>query len=109
MRCNLRLILVLVLLGGAAAPPTECAGTGPSNQTYAVRTDLTDRPAGPYALMGGSDVPIAESAMPCRTPLTGSALQGNNPAGEASDAIHGLPAPDVLRPLADPMPHSGFR
>jgi hypothetical protein len=47
--------------------------------------------------------------MPCHRPLAGSALQDNALNGEALDAIRGVPAPDILRPLADLMPHPTFR
>jgi hypothetical protein len=108
---RLPFILALTLLGGAAAPPTECAQTGLPGQTYPMQTDLTGQPGGSAGLAGQTfaALPGPEGNVVCRSPLPGAALQSNTLHSESADIIHGLPAPDILRPLTDPQPHPEFR
>jgi len=36
-------------------------------------------------------------------------VQTNTLRSESADVIHGLPAPDILRPLTEAPPRPGFR
>jgi hypothetical protein len=75
-------------------------------------TDLTGQ-AGSSAGLAGQTfaaLPGPEGNVACRSPLPGAAaLQTNTLHSESADVIHGLPSPEILRPITDPQPRPEFR
>jgi hypothetical protein len=96
-------ILMLLLLGGAASPADEClAGTG-GKQTLPMALDLAGRPSAPAGLTGQTfaTLPGSEGGLGCRGALQYSS-QSTTLRSESGDVLHGLPAPEILRPVNEP-------
>jgi hypothetical protein len=96
-------ILSLLFLGAAAAPPSDCLPGMDSGQTLPAPLDLAGRPSAPVGLTAQTfaALPSAEGGGGCRSPLP-SASQSATLRSESGDVLHGLPAPDILRPMDEP-------
>jgi hypothetical protein len=97
------LLLALPFLGAAAAPPGDCLPAGETGQVLPAPMDLAGRPNMPAGLAGHTFAtpPSAEGAFGCRSALP-SVTQSTTLRSESGDVLHGLPAPDILRPIDEP-------
>lgn len=96
-------ILSLLWLTAAAAPPADCLPEGDSGQALPIPLDLAGRPSASVGLSGQAFGPLANSAASngCRSPLSSNA-QSSTLRSESGDMLHGLPSPDILRPIDEP-------
>ena len=96
-------VLSLLLLTAGAAPPGDCQPGLNSGPMLPAPLDLTGRPAAPFGLSAQtvSTVPSADAAGACRSALP-SAAQATTLRSETDDIIHGLPSPEILRPMNEP-------
>jgi hypothetical protein len=116
MRCKppsiLSLTLLGTVLGGASAPPPDCPQASiPGGQTYPMAVDLSGQAGAATGLSSATfaALPSLEGTSPCRSPLPVSPQQTSTLQSESADVIHGLPLPDILRPITDPQPHPELR
>jgi hypothetical protein len=94
---------MLALLFLAAAPAYgDCPPNADSGQIMPRPLDLTGRPNVPTGLTGQTfkAPPGSEGANGCRGMLP-SVWQPATSRSETADALHGLPAPDILDPIAE--------
>jgi hypothetical protein len=96
------------LLGGAAAPPADCGQPMQPTRTYPMPTDLSGHPQTGAGLAGQTfaTLPSPDSSG-CHSAFPASA--DNALRSENADVVHGLPMPDILRPITDPQPKPEFR
>jgi hypothetical protein len=100
-----KLVAAGLLIGGAAAPPPDCAPEADRGQTLPIPLDLAGRPTVSAGLAGHAFAtpPSAEGNAGCRNPLP-SVIQSTTSRGEAADALHGLPAPDLMQSMDQAKP-----
>ena len=104
---TLSAVLLLLLLAPhprvAAAATGDCLGNRDTGQALPLPLDLAGRPSATSGLAAHTfaSEPAAEADKGCQSPLP-SASQSATAHGEAADVLHGLPAPDILDPLAEP-------
>ena len=94
-------VLSLLLLTAAAAPPPDCQPDAASGQAVPIPLDLTGRPNFRSGLTGQTFAPDALDNNGCRGPLSSNA-RPSTLRNNTSDALHGLPMPDSLRPIDQP-------
>lgn len=100
-------VLSLLFLGAAAAPPPDCQPDATSGGAMPIPLDLAGRP---NAQSGLTDQTFAElpGNKGCRGPLASNA-QSSTLRNDSSDALHGLPMPDALRPIDQPKRAPDFQ
>jgi hypothetical protein len=100
--------VALLSLAAAAAPPSDCGAIGDSGQVLPLPLDLAGRPdmAAGLAGHGFATLPGEVASTGCHNALP-TASQVWTLRSESSDVLHGLPAPDILRPISEPRqaPH----
>jgi hypothetical protein len=103
-------LLSLLFLAAAAAPPDDCGAGADNGQALPIPLDLAGRPNASSGLSGQTfgGLPSSESGNGCRSPLTSSA-QPTTLRSESGDVLHGLPMPDILRPMDEPKRAPEFR
>jgi hypothetical protein len=120
----LLLIVPLIFLGAAAAPPDGCQLGLDAGQTLPTPLDLAGRPAIPPGLssqtlssqtLGGQTLsgqtltaPPYSADLGCRTALP-SAAPASTLRSESGDILHGLPQPDILRRMDEPRRAPDFQ
>ncbi len=92
--------LSLLLLTAAASAPGDCLPGGDGGPTLPLPLDLAGRPSLSPGLSGQpmAVLPHPQGTNGCLSPLPSTA-QAPTLRGESSDMLHGLPAPDLLRPI----------
>lgn len=115
-RWKLPFILSFNLLQGAAAPSPDCPQIAMPGQSFPAQLDLSGRPSGTSGLSGQSfaALPGLDAGNPCNSPLPGGAgrantLRSESGQSESGDVLHGLPLPDILRPITDPHQRPEYR
>ena len=103
-------ILSLLWLAAAAAPPPDCAPEVGSGQALPIPLDLAGRPSASVGLSGQTfgPLPNSEGGNGCRSPLPSNA-QSSTLRSESGDVLHGLPSPDILRPMDEPKQAPQFQ
>jgi hypothetical protein len=103
-------LLSLLFLGAAAAPPDGCPTGSGTVLALPMSLDLAGRPKIPPGLNGQSfaGLPGPEGANGCGG-ATPSALPSTTLRSESGDVLHGLPAPDILRPINEPRRSPQFQ
>lgn len=103
MGWKLPAMLALLLLAAAAAPPGDCTQGGDSEKTLPSSIDLAGRPSVSAGLSGRmfAPLPSTDGNNGCRSPLASSS-QSTTLRTESGDVLHGLPVPDILRPINEP-------
>jgi hypothetical protein len=106
----LLLLPVSLFLAAAAAPPGDCVPDASAGQTAPIPLDLAGRPSVPTGLAGHTfaTLPNSEAGNGCRSPLP-SVTQSTTLRSESGDILHGLPAPDILRPIDEPKRAPDFQ
>jgi hypothetical protein len=96
-------IFSLLLLAAAAAPPGDCLPGADSGTAVPIPLDLAGRPSASVGLSGQTfaTLPSSEGGNGCRSPLPSSS-QSTTLRSESGDVLHGLPSPDILRPMDEP-------
>jgi hypothetical protein len=97
-------VLSLLFLAAGAAPPGDCSSGAAGGQTLLpAAQDLAGRPSVAAGLSGQTfaALPSADSTAGCRGTLP-SATQSTTLRSESGDVLHGLPAPEILRPMNEP-------
>jgi hypothetical protein len=95
---------LLLFLGAAAGPPpSDCGAGAEAGAMLPAPLDLAGRPSMPSGLTGQTfaTLPTTEGMSGCRSPLP-SASQSSTLQSESGDILHGLPQPDILRPIDEP-------
>jgi hypothetical protein len=94
-------ILSLLLL--AAAAPSDCTPGPAGGRMLPAPLDLTGRPNLSAGLSGQTvpAPPSSDGVNGCHSPLS-AVSQSPASGGEPGDALHGLPAPDLLQPIEEP-------
>ena len=95
--------VALLFLAAAAAPPGDCGSAGDPGPVLPLPLDLAGRPGMATGLAGHgfAALPGAGASFDCREVLP-NAQQPGTLRSESSDILHGLPAPDILRPINEP-------
>ena len=93
-------LLSLLFLAAGAAPPGDCLSGAAGGPMLPTSLDLAGSPSVTAGLSGQTfaTLPSADNAAGCRAALP-SASQTTNLRSELGDVLHGLPAPEILRPL----------
>ncbi len=90
-------LLSLLWLTAAATPPEDCGSDADGGQTLPMPADPARRPNMP----GGPNAADSDSGNGCRGVLP-SLPQPTTLRRESEDLLHGLPSPDILRPMDEP-------
>jgi hypothetical protein len=103
-------LLSLLFLAAAAAPPDDCLSASVSGQSLPIPLDLAGRPNAASGLAGQAFavLPGSDGDAGCRSPLPSNA-QSTTLRSETGDVLHGLPLPDILRPMDEPKRAPEFR
>jgi hypothetical protein len=102
--------VALLFLAAAAAPPADCGSAGDPGPILPLPLDLAGRPdmAAGLAGRGFAPLPGAGSSAGCRETLP-TPVQSGTLRSESNDVLHGLPAPDILRPINEPRRSPQFQ
>lgn len=96
-------VLPLLFLAAAAAPSFDCQPTIDTGQTLSMPLDLTGRPNVPAGVAGSGFAPVPRADASGGCPGSAAAtLQPTTLRNDSDDILHGLPAPDILRPVDEP-------
>lgn len=103
-------VLSLLFLAAGAAPPGDCSSAAVGGPMLPTALDLAGRPSVTAGLSGQTfaTLPSADSAAGCRAALP-SASQATALRSESGDVLHGLPAPEILRPINEPKRAPDFQ
>jgi hypothetical protein len=103
-------LLLMLFLAAAASPPDDCLTGADDRQTLPIPLDLAGRPNASSGLDGQTFavLPGSEGDNGCRSPLPSNA-QSTPLRSDSTDVLHGLPMPDILRPMDEPKRAPEFR
>ena len=101
--------LSLLFLTAGAAPPGDCLSASTGGPTLPTSVDLAGRPSIGAGLSSQTfaALPSTDGASGCRT--AASATQATTLRSESGDVLHGLPAPEILRPMNEPKRAPDFQ
>jgi hypothetical protein len=101
--------LSLLVLTAGAAPPGDCLSTSAGGATLPSSLDLAGRPSVGAGLSGHTfaALPSTDGATGCRS--AASATPATTLRSESGDVLHGLPAPEILRPMNEPRRAPDFQ
>ena len=94
--------LPLLFLAAGAAPPGDCLSGSAGGPMLPTSLDLAGRPSVGAGLSGQTfaALPGTDAGTGCRA--VSSATQATSLRSESGDVLHGLPAPEILRPMNEP-------
>lgn len=107
MRWNVLAVLPLIFLGAGASLPEDCTQVPNGGATLPTPVDLAGRPVTASGLAGNlttqtfAALPSLQGESGCAG-APASALRSDPLHTDMGDALHGLPAPDILRRIDEP-------
>lgn len=104
------ILLLLIFLGAAAAPPDDCTPGVANGAALPSTLDLAGRPGVTAGLSGQNfaTLPNTQGVNGCRSGLS-SASQSTTLRSETGDVLHGLPAPELLQRIDEPKRAPAFQ